>query len=112
MAIAHLFKSHDKDLGGGFTVRRILPAAAFLKGEYGVKGTYVGVPIVLGAGGVEKVVEISLSGSEQKQFDKSVAAVAGLIEAQLSNDPGGNRWTQHLDRMVDLLVDDADKRKR
>ncbi|WP_423065993.1 malate dehydrogenase [Devosia sp. CN2-171] len=61
--------------------KRILPAAAFLKGEYGVKGTYVGVPIVLGAGGVEKVVEISLSGSEQKQFDKSVAAVAGLIEA-------------------------------
>src|SRR6218665_2589657 len=61
--------------------KRILPAAAFLKGEYGVKGTYVGVPIVLGAGGVEKVVEISLSGSEQKQFDKSVAAVAGLIDA-------------------------------
>jgi malate dehydrogenase len=61
--------------------KRILPCAAFLKGEYGVKGTYVGVPVLLGAGGVEKIVEISLSGSEQKQFDKSVAAVNGLVEA-------------------------------
>ncbi|WP_374624913.1 malate dehydrogenase [Devosia sp.] len=61
--------------------KRILPCAAYLKGEYGVKGTYVGVPVVLGAGGVEKIVEISLSGSEQKAFDKSVAAVGGLVEA-------------------------------
>jgi malate dehydrogenase len=61
--------------------KRLMPAAAYLKGEYGVKGTYVGVPVVIGAAGAEKVVEISLSGSEQKQFDKSVAAVNGLIEA-------------------------------
>jgi malate dehydrogenase len=61
--------------------KRLLPAAAYLKGEYGVKGTYVGVPVLIGAGGAEKVVEISLSGSEQKAFDKSVAAVDGLIEA-------------------------------
>ncbi|MBK8084371.1 MAG: malate dehydrogenase [Devosia sp.] len=61
--------------------KRILPCAAYLKGEYGVKGTYVGVPVVLGAGGVEKIVEISLSGSEQKAFDKSVAAVGGLVDA-------------------------------
>ncbi len=61
--------------------KQILPCAAYLKGEYGVKGTYVGVPVLLGAGGVEKVVEISLSGSEQKQFDKSVAAVNGLVDA-------------------------------
>ncbi|MBN9317048.1 MAG: malate dehydrogenase [Devosia sp.] len=61
--------------------KRILPCAAFLKGEYGVKGTYVGVPVLIGAGGAEKIVEISLSGSEQKQFDKSVAAVNGLVEA-------------------------------
>ena len=40
--------------------KRVLPCAAFLKGEYGVKGTYVGVPVIIGAGGVEKVVEISL----------------------------------------------------
>ena len=61
--------------------KRLLPCAAFLKGEYGVKGAYVGVPVVIGAEGVERVVEISLSGAEQKQFDKSVAAVNGLVEA-------------------------------
>jgi malate dehydrogenase len=61
--------------------KRLLPCAAFLKGEYGVKGTYVGVPVIIGAGGVERVVEISLSGAEQKQFDKSVSAVNGLVEA-------------------------------
>ncbi len=61
--------------------KRVLPAAAFLKGEFGVKGMYVGVPIVIGAGGAEKVVEISLNSSEQKAFDKSVEAVTGLVEA-------------------------------
>jgi len=61
--------------------KRVLPAAAFLKGEYDVKGTYVGVPVVIGAGGAERVVEISLNGTEQKAFEKSVAAVGGLIEA-------------------------------
>jgi malate dehydrogenase len=61
--------------------RRLLPCAAFLKGEYGVKGTYVGVPVIIGANGVERVVEISLSGAEQRQFDKSVSAVNGLVEA-------------------------------
>ncbi|MDC9822142.1 malate dehydrogenase [Devosia sp. ZB163] len=61
--------------------KRILPCAAFLKGEYGVKGTYVGVPVLIGAGGAEKIVEISLSSSEQKAFDKSVAAVNGLVDA-------------------------------
>jgi malate dehydrogenase len=61
--------------------KRVLPAAAYLNGEYGVKGTYVGVPVVIGAGGAEKVLEIALNGSEQKAFDNSVAAVHGLIEA-------------------------------
>jgi len=61
--------------------KRVLPCAAFLKGEYGIKGTYVGVPVVIGAGGVEKVVEIGLNGTEQRAFDKSVAAVNGLVEA-------------------------------
>jgi malate dehydrogenase len=61
--------------------KRVLPCAAFLKGEYGVKGTYVGVPVVIGAGGAERVIEISLSGPEQKAFEKSVQAVEGLIEA-------------------------------
>jgi malate dehydrogenase len=61
--------------------KRVLPAAAYLDGQYGVKGTYVGVPVVIGAGGAEKVIEISLNAAEQKAFDKSVGAVEGLIEA-------------------------------
>lgn len=61
--------------------KRVLPSAAYLNGEYGVTGTYVGVPVVIGAGGAEKVIEIALNSAEQKAFDKSVAAVEGLIEA-------------------------------
>ena len=61
--------------------KRVLPCAAFLKGEYGVKDRYIGVPVVLGAAGVERIIEISLSKSEQQMFDKSVEAVDGLIEA-------------------------------
>ncbi len=60
--------------------KRILPVAAHLNGEFGVKDLYVGVPAVIGAGGVEKVVEISLSSEEKAMFDKSVAAVKGLCE--------------------------------
>jgi len=60
--------------------RRVLPCAAMLNGEYGVKGLYVGVPVVIGAGGVEKVVEIDLNKAEKAMFDKSVAAVRGLID--------------------------------
>lgn len=58
--------------------KKILPCAAYLKGEYGVKNMYVGVPVVIGAKGVEKVVEIKLGASEKKQFDKSVKAVKDL----------------------------------
>jgi malate dehydrogenase len=61
--------------------KRVLPCAAHLDGEYGVKDLYVGVPVVLGAGGVERVVEIDLDASEQAMFDKSVSAVRGLIDA-------------------------------
>jgi malate dehydrogenase len=60
--------------------RRVLPCAAMLNGEYGVKGLYVGVPVVIGAAGVEKVVEIDLNKAEKAMFDKSVAAVRGLID--------------------------------
>ena len=60
--------------------KRVLPCAAYLDGQYGVKSLYVGVPVVLGAGGVERVVEIELGKAEQALFDKSVAAVQGLIE--------------------------------
>ncbi len=60
--------------------RRVLPCAAYLRGEYGVKDLYVGVPVVIGANGVERVVEIDLDAAEKAMFDKSVSAVRGLIE--------------------------------
>jgi len=59
--------------------RRVLPCAAQLNGEYGVNGLYVGVPVVLGANGVEKIVEIELDAGEKANFDKSVAAVTELV---------------------------------
>ena len=61
--------------------KRVLPCAAYLNGEYGLKGMYVGVPVVIGAGGVERVVEISLNEDEKKMFNKSVDAVRGLVAA-------------------------------
>ena len=61
--------------------KRVLPCAAHLDGQYGVKNMYVGVPTVIGAGGVERVIEIDMNKSEQKMFDRSVEAVAGLCEA-------------------------------
>ncbi|HEX9769874.1 MAG TPA: malate dehydrogenase [Kiloniellales bacterium] len=61
--------------------KRVLPCAAYLDGQYGVRGIYVGVPAVIGAGGVERVVELQLNKREQIMFNKSVAAVEGLIDA-------------------------------
>jgi malate dehydrogenase len=58
--------------------KRVLPCAAYLKGEYGVKGIYVGVPVVIGAKGVERIVEINLDASEKAMFKKSVKAVQEL----------------------------------
>jgi malate dehydrogenase len=59
--------------------KRVLPACAFLNGEFGVNGYYVGVPAVLGAGGVEKVIDFDLNEEEQAAFDKSVNAVKNLV---------------------------------
>jgi malate dehydrogenase len=61
--------------------RRVFPCAAKLNGEYGVKDLYVGVPVVIGANGVEKIVEIALDPSEKQMFEKSVASVQSLVEA-------------------------------
>ena len=61
--------------------KRVLPCAAHLNGEFGLKDMYVGVPTVIGAGGIERIVEINLNASEKKQFDKSVGAVKGLVDA-------------------------------
>jgi len=67
--------------------KRILPIAAHLDGEYGVKDMYVGVPAVIGANGVEKIVQIDFDAAEKDMFAKSVAAVQGLIEACKKIDP-------------------------
>jgi malate dehydrogenase len=61
--------------------RRVLPCAAQLTGQYGVKDMYVGVPVVIGAGGVERIVEITLDESEKAMFEKSVASVRTLVDA-------------------------------
>ena len=61
--------------------KRVLPCAAYVDGAYGLKGMYVGVPTVIGAGGVEKVIDITLDKTEQAMLDKSIDAVKGLVEA-------------------------------
>ncbi|MDD9333133.1 MAG: malate dehydrogenase, partial [Bartonella sp.] len=60
--------------------KRVLPVAAYLSGEYGVRDTYVGVPVVIGAGGVERVIEIDLNDNEKSAFEKSVNAVHELCK--------------------------------
>ncbi|HEY2540946.1 MAG TPA: malate dehydrogenase [Stellaceae bacterium] len=60
--------------------KRVLPCAAWLTGQYGVRDLYVGVPVVIGAGGVERIVEIALDRDEKVEFDRSVAAVRELVE--------------------------------
>src|SRR3569623_2589320 len=64
---------HDK--------KRVLPCAAKLNGEYGVKGLYIGVPVIIGAGGIEKIIEVQFDKDEKAMFDKSVDAVRGLVQA-------------------------------
>jgi len=59
----------------------VIPCAAHLTGQYGVNDLYVGVPIVLGAGGVERIVEIELNAEAKRNFDVSVEAVKELLEA-------------------------------
>ncbi len=61
--------------------KRILPCAAHLDGQYGVKNMYVGVPVVIGAGGVERVIDLTLDASEKAMFEKSVTAVNVLVDA-------------------------------
>jgi malate dehydrogenase len=61
--------------------KRMLPCAAYLKGQYGVKDMYVGVPVIIGAGGVERVVELEMTADERQMFMKSVESVKGLCDA-------------------------------
>jgi malate dehydrogenase len=67
--------------------KRVLPAAAYLKGQYGVRDMFVGVPVVIGAKGVERVVKIRLNGAEKEMLAKSVAWVQGLVDACKTVDP-------------------------
>lgn len=67
--------------------KRLLPCAAYCDGEFGLKGMYVGVPTIIGANGIEKVVDIKLTKDEQSMFDKSVDAVRGLVDACKGIDP-------------------------
>ena len=60
--------------------KRVLACACLCEGEYGVKGLYLGVPCVLGAGGVERIIELELDADEKKQFDASVAHVQKLVD--------------------------------
>jgi len=73
--------------------KRVLPCCAYLNGQYGVKGLYVGVPVVIGAGGVEKIVEIELNAAEKKEFNKSVDAVRGLVDVvkRMRREAAGNK---------------------
>ena len=64
--------------------KRVLPCAAWLTGEYGMNDLYVGVPVVIGAGGIERVVEVKLNATEKAAFEKSCAAVKELVEAAKS----------------------------
>jgi malate dehydrogenase len=61
--------------------KRVLPCAAWLNGEYGVKDLYVGVPVVIGAKGIERIVELQLTGAERAMFEKSAEAVETLVDA-------------------------------
>jgi malate dehydrogenase len=61
--------------------KRVLPCAAWLNGEYGIKNLYVGVPVVIGEKGVERIVELDLTSSERNEFEKSAGAVKALVDA-------------------------------
>ena len=60
--------------------KRLIPCAAYCDQEYGVGGYYVGVPVILGTGGVERIIEIRLTASERAAFEKSVESVRGLVD--------------------------------
>ncbi len=67
--------------------KRVLPCAAYLNGEYGVKGLYVGVPVIIGAAGVERVIEIDLNGAERTMLMKSVESVKSVVDSCVSINP-------------------------
>ena len=81
-AAIEMAEAHLKDQ------RRVLPCAAWVDGALGLKGMYVGVPTIIGAGGIERVIDIRMTKAEQAMFDRSVEAVRGLVEACRGIDDG------------------------
>jgi malate dehydrogenase len=67
--------------------KRLLPCAAYADGQFGLNGMYVGVPTIIGAGGIERIVDIKLNAAEEAMFQKSVDAVKGLVAACKAIDP-------------------------
>ena len=67
--------------------KKLLPCAAFLNGEYGIKNLYAGVPVIIGSNGVEKIEELSLNNEEKKQFENSINSVKDLWLAACKIDP-------------------------
>ena len=67
--------------------KKLLPCAAYLNGEYGVKNLYAGVPVIIGSKGVEKIEELSLNEVEKKQFEKSISTVNNLWLSACKIDP-------------------------
>jgi malate dehydrogenase len=59
--------------------KRVLPCTAYLEGEYGIDGLYMGVPVKLGAGGIEEIVELDLSDEERSELDRSAEAVRDVV---------------------------------
>ena len=68
-------------------IKKMLPCAAYLSGEYGIEGIYAGVPVIIGKDGVEKIEEINLDDNEKKEFMNSIDSVKKLWEAASSLDP-------------------------
>ena len=68
-------------------LKKTLPCAAYLNGQYGVRNLYAGVPVVIGDKGVEKIIEIKLDGKEKENFEISVNAVKELFRAAIKIDP-------------------------
>ena len=71
-------------------LKKTLPCAAYLNGEYGVKGLFAGVPVVIGKNGIEKVIEIKLNNKEKDNFHLSIKAVKELFDVAIKIDPDLN----------------------
>ena len=67
--------------------KQILPCTAYLQGEFGIDGLYIGVPVKLGAAGIEEIVDLRLTGEEQAQLNRSADAVRQLLETMRTRDP-------------------------